>query len=337
MRFLIIGGTRFLGRYLVESAKEKGHSITLFNRGKSNPSLFKDIERIIGDRENERDLEKLRDKEWDVVIDTCGYTPEIVSKSVEILSNKVGQYIFISSGSVYKNLFHEDEINEESEIVTLSKEELDSVTEEKSGRFNQEYYGPLKYLSEQEVIKKMDGKCLIVRSGLIVGPNDSTDRFTYWPYRVSLGGNILAPDNEERKVQFIDVRDLAKWIILMAEKNETGIFNVTGPKRKLSMGELLHSCKRVLNTDANFVWASKDFLVAQNVQPWIELPLWVPTDSDYGMNFEKAIEKGLEIRPISDTIRDTFAWNQNRKLESRRAGLSLEREKDILKEWFRNH
>ncbi|UOR12885.1 NAD-dependent epimerase/dehydratase family protein [Halobacillus amylolyticus] len=240
-----------MGRFLVDYALQKNHEVTLFNRGKTNPALFNNIETIIGDRENDDDLEQLKNREWDVVIDTCGFTPQTVSKTLEILNNKVEQYIYISSASIYKNLISEDNIDENGEASTLTSEELERVTKGKSGRIEGGYYGALKYLSESVVSKGMENRWLIVRPGLIVGPHDPTDRFTYWPYRTSLGGHIIAPDIRSKKVQFIDVRDLAKWVIVMAEGNKTSVYNVNGPKNKITMEEFQVSARRLLTMIQN--------------------------------------------------------------------------------------
>lgn len=329
MNILIIGGTKFLGRYLVESAKRKNFNITLFNRGLTNPGLFKDVETIIGNRENDQDLEKLKDRDWDVVIDTCGQLPWIVSKSVKALSDNVKHYVYISSISVYANFYTENGATEESEVLTLSEEELKNVTKE-----NQlQYFGHLKSLCEQEVRKGMGDRCFNIRPGLIVGPHDPTDRFTYWPHRVGLGGKILAPPNRERQVQFIDVRDLADWILHLVENGEPGTYHASGPTKRLTMDEFLESCRMELNPEVEFVWAGLEFLEKHKVQPWIELPLWIPTQNDIGIDSKKAISNGLVFRPFSETIRDTYEWDLRRAVEKRNAGLDLEREKSILKEW----
>lgn len=293
-----------MGRFLVDYALQKDHEVTLFNRGKTNPALFNNIETIIGDRENDNDLDQLKNREWDVVIDTCGFTPQTVSKTLEILKNKVKQYIYISSASVYKNLINEDNINEDGEVSTLTDEELERVTKGKTGRVDGGYYGALKYLSEIEVSNTIGDRSLIIRPGLIVGPHDPTDRFTYWPNRISMGGKIIVPDIRAKKVQFIDVRDLADWIILMAECKGKGIYNANGPDYRITMEEFIEECRKVFNNDTEFVWVSEETLLKNNIKPWIELPLWIPTKQDFGLDSKKAIEDGLTFRDVKETIKD---------------------------------
>lgn len=266
------------------------------------------------------------------LIDTCGYTPQAVSKSMKALFESVKRYIFISSVSVYKGFPYEDNINEKGETLTLSAEELESATDGVNGLSSPEYYGPLKFLNEQEVINGMTDRSLIIRPGLIVGPHDPTDRFTYWPYRVALGGKVLAPPNKDIKTQFIDVRDLAKWVILMAENEKTGVYNATGPVSRTTMETFLNSCKEVLNENAEFVWAEEGVLEKNKVAPWMELPLWIPANKDIGVNIEKAVQDGLVTRPINETIKDTYEWDRNRQVVDRQAGLNLERESEILKQ-----
>ncbi|HEY3475628.1 MAG TPA: NAD-dependent epimerase/dehydratase family protein, partial [Anaerolineales bacterium] len=235
MRILIIGGTHFLGRQLVESALARSHDVTLFNRGKSNPGLFPQLETIIGDRE--KDVEKLKDRIWDAVIDTSGYFPRIVRLSAEVLEPTVSRYVFISSISVYDN-FSKVGINEMDPVGKIENETVEEITGET--------YGPLKALCEQTVqdIFGLD-RTLIVRPGLIVGPHDPTDRFTYWPVRVARGGDVLAPEKPEAAIQIIDVRDLSDFIIKLIQDNAFGVYNATGPDYELTLGRLLEVSKQV--------------------------------------------------------------------------------------------
>ena len=325
MNFLIIGGTRFLGRHLVDSALARGHSVTLFNRGKSNPDLFPQVETILGDRE--RDIEKLSGRTWDAVIDTCGYVPRTVRLSATGLESSVGRYIFISSISAFAN-FSKIGMDESDPVGKLEDESVEEITGET--------YGPLKALCEKAVQEIYADRALIIRPGLIVGPNDPTDRFTYWPVRVAGGGDVLAPEKPEVPVQIIDVRDLSEFTLKLIEDNASGIYNATGPEYELTFGQMLETCKKVSSSDAQFKWASVEFLNQNNVAPWSDMPVWVPdTAEDAGfsrLDVSKAIQAGLEFRPLQDTVRDTLAWANTRPAEYEwRAGLKPEREQELLK------
>jgi 2'-hydroxyisoflavone reductase len=325
MNVLIIGGTKFLGRALVVAAREKGHTVTLFHRGQTNPGLFTEVEEILGDRNT--DLAQLQNRHWDVVIDTCGYTPEAVRKSAGQLASQVDQYIFISSISVYSD-FRQAGIEE-----TAPLEQLPEGADE---AFKPEHYGALKALCEQTAEAQMPGRVLNIRPGLIVGPHDPTDRFTYWPFRVAQGGEVLAPERPGIPVQVINVRDLAEWTIAMAEKRQMGIYNATGPVRPLSLGEVFESSRQVSGSDARFTWVNEAFLHENNVQPWSDLPLWLP-ESDpslVGMqqvNVQKAVADGLSFRPLAETIRATLEWANERPASHEwQAGLNREREQALL-------
>ncbi len=324
MKLLILGGTRFLGRHLVDSALARGHEVMLFNRGKSNPDLFPQVQTIHGDRET--DLDQLAGHRWDAVIDTCGYVPRIVRLSADALKASVSQYVFISSISVYAD-FSRIGIDENDAVGALREE-----TEEITG----ESYGPLKALCEQAVQDVFGARALIVRPGLIVGPHDPTDRFTYWPVRIARGGDVLAPDRPELLTQIIDVRDLSDFIIKAIEEKASGVFNTTGPDYPLSFGKLLETCKQVSKSNASFRWASPEFLAQHNVAPWSDLPAWLPeVGEDAGfahVNVSKAIAAGLTFRPLTETVRDTLDWAATRPPEHEwRAGLKPEREQELLK------
>ncbi|MGP4068680.1 NAD-dependent epimerase/dehydratase family protein [Halobacillus sp. B29] len=337
MKLLVIGGTQFVGKSIVESALERNHEVTLFNRGKTNPEFFKETEKIIGDRENLDDLKKLKGQHWDAVIDTCGYLPEIVKQSSEVLKDQVHLYAYISSMSVYKHLTAQDHLDESGEVSTLTGNELDRATKGVKGRAANEYYGPLKFHSEMAVKEIMsESRSLIIRPGLIVGPDDPTDRFTYWPVRVETGEAFIVPEPKDKKIQFIDVRDLSKWIVQMIEHQETGVFNTNGPREKLTMEGLIYCCQTVLNPEARPVWAEESFLLKENVKPWIELPLWVPTQGDFGIDCTRAIEKGLRFRPVEETIRDTYEWYRNHRGTLNHAGLNSEQEKVLLEKLRRS-
>jgi 2'-hydroxyisoflavone reductase len=302
MKILILGGKRFLGIALVNAAFQAGHTPTLFNRGLTNPELFPDVNNLIGNRDG--DLSALKRKKWDAVIDTSGFVPRIVKQSAAALSGKCESYTFISSVSVYQD-FHTPDITEEYPLARLE----DPTEEDYSG----DAYGPLKALCEYEIQQNFAGKVLVIRPGLIVGPNDPTDRFSYWPWRVSLGGKVLAPEPPSSSLQFIDVRDLATFIINRIENNSEGVYNVTGPKKPATLGSLLVSCREAAESDATFVWVDEEFLLREGVRPWTDLPLWVPASNPaftgfYNININKALKAGLSFRPLAQTVNDTLAW-----------------------------
>ncbi|WP_281975270.1 NAD-dependent epimerase/dehydratase family protein [Halobacillus litoralis] len=332
MKLLVIGGTQFVGKPIVQHALNNGHEVTLFNRGKTNPHAFEQVETIIGDRENAEDLQKMAGRKWDAVIDTCGFLPGVVAKTLHVLQDNIDLYCFISSVSVYEHFGEADGIDESGEVLKLTQTELERVTEGVKGRSSNEYYGPLKFHSESSV-KEMVGaeRSLIIRPGLIVGPDDPTDRFTYWPGRVATGGEFIVPEPRSSKVQFIDVRDLSRWIINMVENKESGVYNAAGPEKKLSMEAFVDACRSVLNPyDAKPVWLSQETLLNEKVQPWIELPLWIPAKHDIGIDSTKAIGKGLNFRAIEQTILDTYKWDTSRGSVDKKAGLDLVREEEIL-------
>ena len=324
MQLLIIGGTRFLGRHLVDSALSRGYQITLFNRGKSNPGIYPQIETITGDRET--DLNKLAGRHFDAVIDTCGYLPRIVRLSAQALKDNIGSYVFISSISAYAD-FSQVGITENSPLATMPDETVEEITGET--------YGPLKVLCEKTVEAELPGRALIIRPGLIVGPHDPTDRFTYWPFRIASGGEVLAPEKPEVPVQIIDGRDLAEFTLKLIEQKATGAYNATGPEYELTLGAMLDACKQVSGSDAVFRWASVEFLSQNKVAPWSDMPVWVPdTPEDAGfskVDVSKAIAAGLAFRPLAETVRDTLAWAATRPTDHPwRAGLTAEQEAQLL-------
>ena len=325
MRILVIGGTRFLGRHLVESALARSHEVTLFNRGKSNPNLFPDLETIIGDREH--DVNKLEGRIWDAAIDVAGYVPRIVRLSAEVLKDTVSRYVFISSISVYEN-FKKVGIDESDPVGKIKDETVEAITGET--------YGPLKALCEKTVedIYGLE-RTLIVRPGLIVGPHDPTDRFTYWPVRVARGGDVLAPEKPEAPIQIVDVRDLSEFIIDLIQVNASGVYNATGPDYELTLGRLLEVSKHISGSDARFHWASVEFLNQHKVEAWSDMPTWVPDDEEGAgssrVDVSKAIAAGLTFRPLEETVRDTLEWARTRPADHPwRAGLTAEREEEVL-------
>ena len=327
MKLLILGGTVFLGRHLVEAAQQRGHEITLFNRGQHNPELFPDVEKLRGDRND--DLSALRGRRWDAVIDTCGYVPRVVRQSAQLLAGQVEHYTFVSSISVYAE-FSQPHVDETAPVGTLADPTVEQVTGET--------YGPLKALCEQAAEEAMPGRVFTVRPGLIVGPHDPTDRFTYWPVRVAAGGAVLAPSRPDFPIEFTDVRDLAEWMVRMAEARKAGVYNASGPSTPATLGGLLETSRTVSGSDARLVWVSEGFLQAQGVQPWSDLPLWVGDDPSMAgfsrFDASKAMADGLTFRAIEETVRATLAWAQSRPAGHQwRAGLSPERERNLLAAW----
>ena len=321
MNILILGGTIFLGRHLVPAALERGHRVTLFNRGRHNPELFPEVEKIHGDRATDLDL--LKGRTWDAVIDTCGYIPRVVRASAEALKDAVGHYTFISSISVYSDN-SKPGMDESAPVGRLEDETVEEVTGET--------YGPLKALCEQGMQEIMGGRGLNIRPGLIVGPDDPSDRFTYWPLRAARGGEILAPGDPEAPVQIIDVRDLAEWTLSMVEQGKSGDYNATGPDYTLTMRAILEECVAASDVPAGLTWVPDEFLLRHNVGQWMELPLWIADDeSTKGFSrtdCSRAIGDGLTFRPLSAIVADTLAWARKLPADrAPRAGMAPEREK----------
>ncbi|MBK9330982.1 MAG: NAD-dependent epimerase/dehydratase family protein [Ignavibacteria bacterium] len=325
MNILILGGTIFLGKHIVNAALNKNHNVTLFNRGKHNPEWFPDIEKIKGDREG--DLSELKGRKFDAVIDTCGYVPKIVKRSAEYLRDAAGHYSFISSISVY-NEFKELNMNEESPTGVVTDGNVDEMT--------MENYGPLKALCEKEVTDVFGADASIVRSGLIVGDGDFSDRFTYWVRKIANGGKVIIPVSKVNNVQFIDVKDLAEWTLKMAEEKTSGVYNSTGPLEPLSLNDFAAKCKDFSGSDAEFIYMDEKFLLDENVVPFRDLTLWLP-EEDAGVNninISKAKHAGLSIRPLEDTLKDTIEYDLSRGPDFKlRTGLSEEREKELLEKW----
>lgn len=325
MKLLILGGTRFLGRHLTEAALAGGHEVTLFNRGISESGFrsHKEVEQLRGDRDGS--LEELERRQWDAVIDTSGYVPRVVGYSVERLKHSVQRYVFISSVSVYRD-FSQIGIDEEAPLLQLEDESTEDVNA---------HYGALKALCEREVIGGFGARSLIIRPGLIVGPHDPTDRFTYWPLRFARGGQVLLPGRADRPVQFIDVRDLAGWTLQMAEAGASGIYNAIGPEIRFTMEELVHECLAISSERAQPVWAPEELLLQHGVQEWRDLPLWIAEnrgwDGFLSVDGRKAFQAGLRCRPVRETVVDTLEWALSQTdASNRKAGLSPEREAELL-------
>lgn len=328
MRLLLLGGTLFLGRHIVEAARARGHEVSLFHRGKTHEDLFPEIEHIHGDRDG--GLAILDGRRWDAAIDTCGYVPRIVRASAERLAGAVGRYVFVSTISVYGTITRPG-VDESEPVATLADPSTEAVTGET--------YGPLKALCERAVEAACPGRALIVRPGLIVGPHDPSDRFTYWPHRLARGGDVLVPGPPECPVQFIDVRDLAAWIVRLIEEGATGLFNATGPERRLTFGGLAETCRAVVRPEAGLVWVDGAFLLEAGVAPWSDLPLWLSAGAEAmsEVDVRRAVSRGLTFRPLADTIRDTREWDACRPADRPlRAGLSPQRESEILAKWARS-
>ena len=330
MKILTLGGTQFVGRHLTEAALARGHEVTLFHRGQHGTGLFPDVEKLRGDRDG--GLDALRGRTWDVVLDTCGYVPRVVGQSAALLSESVGHYVFVSSVSIYRD-FALSGIDETYPVATMPDETVEEVTGET--------YGPLKVLCERVVAEAFPGRALVIRPGLIVGPHDKTGRFTYWPRRVAEGGGVLAPGRADKRVQFVDARDLAEWTIRLIERAETGTFNAVSDDARWTMGRVLETSRAVSGSDARFVWAPDDFLLAQGLAPWTDLPLWLPDTVEYAgadsINATRAVAAGLTFRSLAQTISDTLAWDQALPPGERpAAGITREREQELLEKLSEN-
>ncbi len=340
MKLLIIGGTIFLGRYLTEAALGRGHNVTLFNRGTNNSTLWPEVDKIKGDRN--KDLDKLKGRKWDAVIDTCGYHPYSVKASAEVLADIVSHYTYISSISVYQH-FREMDTLEDSPVRTITEDQIKQSAKFPTGNrataeTYKSFYGGLKAVCEKTVEQIMPGKTFIPRPGLIVGPYDYSGRLGYWIKRINEGGDVLVPDQpEQRRIRFIDCRDLSEWIIKMVESNTTGIYNTTGAEDHMNIQTFYTKCNQICGGNAKWVYATDDFLLRSNVDPWNDLPFWIPLnekDSDlFGVSNVKAIQKGLTFRSLSTTIQDTLTWIKDKPgAVEWETGLPRDRELELIKQ-----
>lgn len=321
MNLLILGGTRFLGRHLVEAALARGDRLTLFNRGRSAPGLFADVEQLHGDRDG--GLAALGGRRWDAVIDTCGYLPRVVRQSAQALRDGVGRYLFVSSISVYadESTPGQDEGAARAVLPSADCEDIPN------------HYGALKAACEDEVFAVYGERAVVVRPGLIVGPFDPSGRFTYWVQRVGRGGAVLAPPAPAYPVQWIDARDLAAWMLGLVEGG-AGSYNGCGPARPMRFDTFLEQCRRVLGSDAQFVWPAASFLADEGVAPWTNLPLWAG-EGGQGLNQTsntRALAAGLKLRPLADTVVDTAHWAGDAALPEG-IGLGADREAALLQRW----
>jgi 2'-hydroxyisoflavone reductase len=328
LKLLILGGTGFLGPHVVRYALSRGHSMTLFNRGRTNPGLFKDLETLIGNRN--KDVKALEGRKWDAVIDTSAYIPRGVKLTTSVLKDNVAQYIMISSVSVYPDADTKD-TDESSRVGKLDDETIEKV--------DGNTYGPLKALCEKAAEDAMPGRVANIRPGLIVGPGDDTDRWTYWPERVSRGGEMIAPLGPDQIIQYIDVRDLAEWIVHLIEKKTCGVMNALGPEKPTKLGDLLDSAKKVTKAETKIHWVDDAFMKAENIQPWGDMPAWFPPgpgmDRPAIASNAKAIANGLKFRPLETTVADTLAWHKAERPKDYKlqAGLDPAREQDLVAKW----
>jgi 2'-hydroxyisoflavone reductase len=294
MRLLVLGGTLFVGRAVVEAALERGHDVTLFHRGETGAELFPQLEHVLGDRDG--GVGVLAGRGFDAVVDTSGYVPRVVAQSCEALAD-AGRYCFVSSVSAYAE-------------GTASFDEEDGETgADPDSEDVSHFYGELKAACERVVRASFGERAFVVRPGLIVGPHDPTDRFTYWPRRYDRGGDVLAPAPAERLVQVIDVRDLAAWLVRGVEDGLAGTFNASGDP--LPFSQIAEACAAAAANGARTVWVDESVLLEAGVEPYVELPLWIPSTevTFFGRTPNaKAKAAGLRLRPIEETARDTLAW-----------------------------
>lgn len=333
LHLLILGGTAFLGPEVVAAAQARGHTITLFNRGKTRPNLFPDLEKLHGDRDPSKGdgLKALEGRKFDAVIDNSGYFPRHVKAGAELLAPSIGHYLFISTISVYKD---PSKLNQDESAPVGT---IDDPTVENMGSQMQNY-GPLKALCEQAAEKAMPGRCTVIRPGFIVGPGDWTGRFNYWPLRMRDGGEVLAPGNAADPVQIIDVRDLAEWMVHCVESKITGTYNACGPKERLTWGKCLMSCQRVTKSDASLTWVDSAWL--QENAPGDNFPIWAPSTGDtagfHTWSNARATANGLKFRSVDATVTGLLDWYKDLTPEQQKkfvAGISRDREAELLKLW----
>lgn len=330
LRILILGGTGFIGPHQVRYALERGHELSLFNRGRTNPGLFPQVEHLQGDRAVKQ-LDSLRGRRWDAVIDNSAQEPAWVHDTAQLLKEATGQYLFISTRSVYADTSRVP--------MTAAAPVFTAATA--SVREGQPLpYGLRKALCEAEVQQAFPGRATIVRPGLIIGPGDDTDRFTYWPVRIERGGEVLAPGDGSDPVQIIDARDLAEWVIRLVENRHFGVFNAVGPRTPRPMTELLYGIRAVTTAETTFTWVATDFLVQKKVRPYSDLPVWMPArDGREGFarfDITPEVERGLTFRPLAVTVRDSLDYFHSLDPQRQavlKAGLTPEREAELLKEW----
>lgn len=328
-RLLILGGTGFLGPHVVEAARERGWEVTLFNRGRTNTHLFPEVEKLVGDRDPEKGagLSALEgDRRWDYVVDTTSYAPSRTAAAVELLRDRIDRYALVSTISVFES-FEAHGMDESAPVGRMDDPSNETVTNSS--------YGPLKALCEERAEELMPGRVANVRPGLIVGPMDPTDRFTYWPVRATEGGTMLAPGNVDDPVQFIDVRDLAEFLVHCLAEDHMGVYNATGPTHGETIAGLVYACRAATNAGTRVRWVDAETVSAMGLRPWGHLPVWTPRTGGIGgmstIDVSKAIAAGLVSRPTADTVRDTLAWwaEQPSERQLTRA-MDLEMEAEVL-------
>ena len=324
LKVLILGGTTFIGPHLTNELLSHGHKVTHFTRGNEHGFSFPGVEELHGNRYG--DLKALEERKWDAVIDTCGYLPRVVGASSKILAQATNHYTFISTISVYDD-FNQPSIDEDSSLAKLK-------CNVRSEEITDETYGPFKAKCEKVIKTYFPDNSLIIRPGLIVGPYDPTDRFTYWVRRLAEGGKVLIPNTPNQKLQLIDVRDLAKWIVKMVEERSVGTYNATGPKEELSLEKLINECSQFARKKADLAWVDERFLIDRHVDDWSKLPFWLPSNSNklglFNIDCRKAQDKGLSYRPLSETISDTLNWDDQRIDRTMEVGLTREEEGNLL-------
>jgi 2'-hydroxyisoflavone reductase len=300
MRILVLGGTRFVGRHIAETARAQGHAVSVFNRGRT-PLPWDDAEQLTGDRES-GDLAALEGREWDACIDVNGYLPQHVRATAGALAERASRYVFISTASVYDLAGVAPGVSEEGAVHPVPDEEAGAVT--------MPLYGPLKVACEREAERAFPGRALIVRPGIVAGPYDPTNRFTWWVERLARGGDVLGPGTPESPVQVIDGRDLAAFTIALAERRATGVFNACGDPA--TFGELIEACRLGTASDARVTWVPESLLLEQGAEPFDELPLWLPDTPEHraftSFSNARARAEGLALRPLADTARATWEW-----------------------------
>lgn len=329
---LILGGTGFLGPHIVTAALARGHKVTLFNRGKTHPGLFPDVEKLHGDRDGH--LEALADRSWDAVIDPSGFVPRIVQMSAELLAPRVGHYVFISTISVYDKM---DVVgaDETAPVAVLKDPKTEDILPN---------YGALKARCEQVAEAALPGRVANIRPGLIVGPGDPTGRFTHWPTRLAAGGEVLAPGDGSTPVQWIDGRDLGAWLVRVVEDRTVGTMNALGPAKRQSMREVLEACNAAVGGKAQLTWVDAAFLENQGVGGWSDMPMWIDNQGEnagFGTTSNaRAIRAGLTFRPVGDTARDTLAWLATQpppdnpdRAKLRSSGIARDKEAQVLAAW----
>jgi 2'-hydroxyisoflavone reductase len=333
LKILFLGGTAFLGPAEVEYALARGHMVTLFNRGQTNPHLFPGVEKLVGDRDAP-DLSALEGREWDVVIDNSANVAKWLKDTAELLQDSVGRYLFVSSISAHTD---NSIIGQTEDAPVFSREDYDEVIA--AGADFGTAFGPNKAEAERLTMETFGDRGLVVRPGLIVGPGDRSDRFTYWPVRIDRGGEVLAPGDGSDPTQIIDVRDLGRFIIHLVEEEASGTFVATGPGSELTMAGMLYGIRAVTISEAQLTWVDTDFLREHEVRPWMDMPVWMePTTEMAGFStydISKAISAGLTFRPLADTARDTLEWWNARPEEERslRFGIAPEKEAAVLEAW----